>query len=206
MGILMLYLFLSILAPATLLGVWMPSDDALTKLVEGNKRYMNETLKYANRSNERRTSSVEGQSPFAVILACSDSRTAPEIIFDQGIGDLFVVRVAGNVAGPVEIASIEYGVLALESSLVVVLGHQNCGAIQAVLAGQTQDIEPVANLIAPSVAKKNLSLEAATKINAQHFAKIVSKNPVLAQKIKDKRLKVVAGYYDFNSGKVEILE
>ena len=91
------------------------------------------------------------QKPFAIILGCSDSRVSPEILFDQGIGDLFIVRVAGNVAGPVELDSIEYAALYLKSSLVLVLGHENCGAITAVLDGQTKEIEHVADLIAPAI-------------------------------------------------------
>lgn len=201
-------LFLFLILPFALTAGWIPPDESLDKLVQGNKRYVNQTLKFANRSTERRLQNIEGQTPFAAIVACSDSRGSPDIIFDQGIGDLFVVRVAGNVVGPVELASVEYSVLALESSLVLVLGHQNCGAVQAVIAGNTKGIEPVAELIEPAVslAKKKGAplLEAAIRENALRFAQILRNNPLLAEKIESGRLKVYGAYYDFNSGKVEI--
>ena len=129
---------------------------------------------------------------------------------NQGIGDLFIVRVAGNVSGPIELDSIEYSVLYLHSSLIVVLGHENCGAVKAVLHGQTKDIEAVAELIEPAAKKtkdqtKN-RLESTIQMNAKMVAALLRKSPVLSRFIKEKKLDIVAGYYDFHEGKVKILK
>lgn len=197
-------------APLVLFADWVSPDQALEKLLEGNRRYVNEAPKFTNRSAERRLSTIEGQSPFAIVVACSDSRGSPDIIFDQGIGDLFVVRVAGNVIGPIELASIEFATLYLKSSLVLVLGHQNCGAIKAVLEGKSKDFEPVADLISPSVTavkqRERPTLEAVTKENSIRFANMLRQNPILAKEIADKHLKVLGAYYDITTGKVEILK
>lgn len=188
---------------------WIPPDKAIENLMQGNIRYLNETLQFSNRSHERRVETISDQKPFAAIICCSDSRGSPEIIFDQGIGDLFVVRVAGNVVGPVELASLEYSAVFLESSLIMVLGHQNCGAIKAVLDGNTKDIEPIADLVAPSIEhtknRTGVHLENAIKENVFHFVQVLQENPVLADLIKKERLKIVGAYYDFNTGKVELL-
>jgi carbonic anhydrase len=104
------------------------ADEALARLVEGNKRFVEMKLTHPEQDIACRTTLAKGQQPFAVILGCSDSRVPPEVIFDQGLGDLFVVRVAGNVADDIGIASIEYAVEHLGSRLIVVLGHERCGA------------------------------------------------------------------------------
>jgi len=183
----------------------LPSEKALENLIEGNKRFSTDQSVHPDRTTERRQETAALQEPFAVIVGCSDSRVAPEIIFDQGIGDLFIVRVAGNVVGPVELDSIEYSVLYLHSTLVVVLGHENCGAVKAVKAGQTKDIEAVAKLVEPAVKKtKDESLEASIKMNVQMVVEQLKKSPVLAELIKQKKLGVVGGYYNFQDGKVTI--
>jgi carbonic anhydrase len=187
----------------------MTPKQALKQLVEGNTRYKQEKLLHPNRSKEARICSANGQNPFAIILGCSDSRVSPEIIFDQGIGDLFVVRVAGNVVGPVELDSIEYSALYLKSSIIMVLGHQNCGAIQAVINGQTQDIEAVASLIAPSLelarTQKGSLIENTVKDNVLYVVDMLKKSPSLAKLIKEKKIDVVGGYYDFQTGAVELV-
>ncbi|MGH2612755.1 MAG: carbonic anhydrase [Rhabdochlamydiaceae bacterium] len=187
----------------------MNPAQALKQLVEGNNRYKQERLLHPNRSKEARICSVNGQNPFAIILGCSDSRVSPEIIFDQGIGDLFVVRVAGNVVGPIELDSIEYSALYLKSSIIMVLGHQNCGAIQAVINGQTQDIEAVASLIIPSLelarTQKGSLIENTVKDNVLYVIDGLKKSPALAKLIKDKKIDIVGGYYDFQTGGVELI-
>lgn len=179
---------------------------ALKQLVEGNQRYMQGKVLHPDQSKERRERTIEIQKPFATILGCSDSRVSPEILFDQGIGDLFVVRVAGNVVGPVELDSIEYSVLYLGSSLILVMGHENCGAIKAVMAGTTKDIEAVASLITPALEMHSGgSLEDAIRDNALHVTQQLQKSPALAKFIQQGRLAVRGAYYDFVSGKVELL-
>ena len=105
--------------------------EAYKTLLEGNRRFVGSTREHPNQDADHRTSLVPGQTPFAVLFGCSDSRLAAEIIFDQGLGDLFVVRTAGHVAGPEVLGTIEYGVGPLNAPLVVVLGHDSCGAVTA---------------------------------------------------------------------------
>ncbi len=106
-------------------------EEALQMLKEGNKRFVDNNQANNDLSETRRNELVEGQEPFAVVVACSDSRVVPEHAFDQGLGDIFVVRVAGNILDPAEIGSVEYAVDHLDSKVVVVLGHQSCGAVTA---------------------------------------------------------------------------
>ncbi|MBP7075115.1 MAG: carbonic anhydrase [Rhabdochlamydiaceae bacterium] len=182
---------------------------ALKKLMDGNNRYKHEKLLHPHQTKEARIASATGQTPFATILGCSDSRVAPELIFDQGIGDLFVVRVAGNVVAPVELDSIEYSVIYLKSSIILVLGHENCGAIQAVIQGQTQDIEAVASLITPSLelarTQEGSLLENTIKDNVLHVVDELKKSPVLSKMIEEKKINVVGGYYNFYSGAVKLI-
>ncbi len=185
-------------------------EKALERLLTGNQRYVENHLTTADLSAERRTTLTDIQEPFAVILGCSDSRVAPEILFDQGIGDLFVVRVAGNVVGPVVLDSIEYSALYLHSSLILVMGHQNCGAVAAVLKGTTKDIESVAALIKPAIDEAKTQpgdqLENAIKDNVHHMVQQLRASPSLAKLVAEKKLGIVGGYYDFRSGRVKIID
>ena len=183
---------------------------SLERLIQGNQRFMTDTSTHPDRTAERREELTAKQEPFAAILGCSDSRVSPEILFDQGIGDLFIVRVAGNVVGPIELDSIEYSAIYLHSSLIVVLGHEDCGAVKAVMAGQTKDIEAVASLIEPAVKKAEKQpgnrLENTIKSNVDSVVEQLKKSPALQQLIKEKKLLVVGGYYNFHSGKVEFFQ
>ncbi len=187
----------------------LSSQAAFKALMEGNKRFISEKSLHPDRLKERREETAEKQEPFAIIVGCSDSRVAPEILFDQGIGDLFIVRVAGNVVGPLEQDSIDYSALYLHSSLIMVLGHENCGAVKAVLEGTTQDIEAVAKLIEPAVKKidgrPGDKLEPVVKANVQAVVEQLKKNRVLSKLIEKKSIAVVGGYYNFHTGKVEIV-
>jgi len=120
--------------------VGLTAEEAYERLREGNARFLSDTLEGAGRDEARRAMLADRQHPFAVILCCADSRVVPEITFDTGIGDLFVVAVAGNVASRSTIASIEYATAVLETKLIVVMGHQNCGAVAAAVAGA--DVSP----------------------------------------------------------------
>jgi len=184
------------------------AKESLSKLLQGNDRYVKELLVHPNRSQERREEVSQAQYPFAVIVGCSDSRVSPIIVFDQGLGDLFEVRVAGNVVGPIEIASVEYAALHLHSSLIFVMGHENCGAVKAVLANQTQDIEPIAERIQAAInaipgAGKG-SLEMAVKANVIATVKQLRENPGIAKLIKENKIRVAGGYYHLETGKVEL--
>lgn len=188
----------------------MTPDEGLERLVDGNNRYTQDQFISPDRTQERREEVVSVQKPYAIIVGCSDSRVSPEIIFDQGIGDLFVVRVAGNVVGPVELDSIEYSAAVLGSVTVLVLGHENCGAVRAVLANQTKDIEAIAELMEKGIAPfRNDQADAvsnAIKANARAMAAYIKTTPILGALIKDGKLKVYPGYYNLKSGKVDILD
>ena len=161
---------------------------------------MGDELIHPNVSSSRREEILKLQKPCTVIVGCSDSRVPPEIVFDQGLGDLFIVRVAGNVVGPVELDSIEYAIKQLGASLVMVLGHESCGAVTAVLDGKTEDIEDVANLIKPAI-KHAKGVESAVKDNVRWIVRHL-KNTSL---IKAKKVECVGAYYHLGSGQVEIL-
>lgn len=183
----------------------IPPSDALQRLIEGNERYMEDELIHPDRSSDRRMEISEKQKPFATIVGCSDSRVAPEIIFDQGLGDLFIVRLAGNVVDGVGLDSVEYSIKYLGSSLVLVMGHESCGAITAVVDGQTADIEKIAELVKPAV-KTMKNIEEATKANVLWTVEKLKKAQLIKRLIEAKKLDVVGAYYHLGTGMVEILE
>ena len=168
-------------------------------------------MEHPNRTAESRLAVVSKQEPFAIIVGCADSRVSPEIIFDQGIGDLFVVRVAGNVIGSLELDSIEYAAIYLHSSAILVLGHENCGAVNAVVNGTTKDIESVAELIEPAVREARAKtpdnvLVNSVKANALRMRDFLRNTPTLKKLVEGKKLDVQAGYYHLQTGAVEILQ
>lgn len=190
-----------------------PAKKPLEKLIEGNQRYVNSTTVCHEDWTAKRSALLENQKPFAVIIACSDSRVPPEIIFDQTLGALFIVRVAGNIVDDFAIGSIEYGVNVLGANLVLVLGHSNCGAVEAALKGMKFDnhIQEVVNAIQPAVAAtKGLSgnlLEKTIKANVIMVEeKLKSSRPLLAKLIENGTLHITGAYYHLESGKVEFLD
>lgn len=203
----LVYFFL-ILGP-TLLHALNPSE-AFDKLMQGNERFRKQKNLSEPQMQKQRKATAAAQSPFAIIVACADSRVSPEILFDQGIGDLFVVRVAGNVIGPFELESINYAAKYLGSSCILVMGHENCGAVDAVVQGQTADIPFIAQLIKPSVVKtrankENNQLLQATKMNAQAMSDFLKQSPIIANLISQGKIDVRAAYYNFQTGAVEML-
>jgi carbonic anhydrase len=198
--------------------VGLSADEALELLRLGNSRFVNGTPQHPYQNQERRTlTASEGQKPLAVVLACSDSRVPVEVIFDRGIGDIFVVRVAGNVAGVDEIGSIEYAGDHLGAPLLVVLGHSKCGAVTAVAenAPLHGSMPALGDKIKPAVekaAKDNpgLSGEAlvgpAIKDNVwQAMEDLFHQSQIIRDRVKAGQLKVVGALYDIESGKVEWL-
>lgn len=177
---------------------------ALEKLKTGNRQFVNNRTIHSMHE-KRRLSTKKRQKPFAVILGCADSRVAPEIIFDQGIGDLFVVRVAGNVTDPVVLESIDFAVAALDSVIILVLGHANCGAVDATLTGNDQLIPEIAKRIEPAIQHAE-DLEDAVKMNVLYVVQELEKNSLLKERVHSGRLEVVGGYYDFRSGTVQFLK
>jgi len=188
---------------------------ALKQLLAGNARFVAGKSMHPDLGVERRRSLAGGQHPFATILGCADSRVAPELIFDQGLGDLFVIRVAGNVVDDMVLASIEYSVIHTGSPLVMVLGHERCGAVTAAvqaLAGKDDEenrdtkIGVLAEAIAPSVkaapADAPDKVEAAVILNAQRAAHQVLASRPLAERVRQGRLAVVSARYDLDDGRV----
>ena len=186
-------------------GFGQTPSEALQRLIDGNRRYAQDKPLHADHSTDRRNTLLQGQTPFAAIVSCSDSRVTPEIIFDQGAGDLFVVRVAGNVAGPIELDSIDFSAKVLGSSIILVLGHESCGAVKAVIEKDTADIQQVAALIRPAV-KKATDLETAIKANVQYTVASLKKSPLLQRLMEEKKLECVGAYYNIKTGVVEILK
>lgn len=186
-------------------------EKAIQRLKEGNVRFQHDDQTLCLDINAlRRLEIIQHQEPFAAVVCCSDSRAAPELVFDQGLGDLFVVRVAGNVVGPVELDSIDYATAVLGSCIVVVLGHENCGAVSAVVKGQAQGIPAVAKLIEPAVqqAKKEkgeFTLEKAITTNVMMTVKWLEETPVIKDLIRQKKVQVVGAIYHFKTGEVEFL-
>jgi len=187
--------------------------DSLERLKQGNERYVNSTTVCQEDWSAKRVALAGSQEPFAIIVSCSDSRVPPEIIFDQTLGHLFIVRVAGNIVDDFAIGSIEYGVSVLGAKLIVVLGHTNCGAVDAALKGMKFDnhIQEIVNDILPAVAatkgKPGNPLELATKQNVRNVEETLKKSrPVLAKLFGEGILKIEGGYYHLETGKVEFLQ
>ena len=193
----------------------MTPDAALARLMEGNERYQKGVAKRHDFIAQREAL-VTGQNPYAAILGCSDSRIAPEYAFDSGRGDLFVVRIAGNFANPEAIASFEYGVEVLKTPLVLVLGHENCGAVKSTITSiQDKTTLPghLPSLVAaltPAVkavaGQTGDQLENAIKENVRLTVETLrSATPLLSAAVNDKRLKIVGGIYRLKDGAVELI-
>lgn len=184
-------------------------DAALQALMDGNQRYLGGQLKSLNEDlSILQAKTAEKQEPFASVLSCADSRVPVELVFDQSIGQLFVVRVAGNVTSPEIIASLEYGVAVLGTKAIMVLGHGNCGAVKATIAGKAVpgQISALYAPIRPAVDAAGDNLDAAIDANAKIHASLLSEaSPIIAEAIKDGKLKVVSARYDVASGKVSLL-
>ena len=188
------------------------ADEALKRLVDGNKRYILGKLMHPNQTRVRRGEVEGGQHPFAIVLGCSDSRVPPEVIFDQGLGDLFVVRVAGNIADDAVLGSIEYAAEHLHVPLIMVLGHGSCGAVAATIKGGelAGHLPGIVDAIRPAVEKakgqQGDAVSNAAKANIQIVVdQLRSCKPVLAPLVRSGDLKVAAAFYDIGSGQVELL-
>lgn len=179
------------------------SEEALQMLKEGNGRYRANKMSGKADYAESRKALAGGQKPFAVVLCCSDSRVVPEIFFDQSLGDIFVVRNAGNVVDEVVLGSIEYAAEHFGSSLVAVVGHSRCGAVTAAFEGGElpRNIQSIADRIAPSAARGS-SVDEAVRINAKEMAGQVRSDEI----IRHLGVRVEAAYYDIVTGEVSWLQ
>jgi len=183
------------------------ADAALAKLKEGNARFSGSKVSEGKPTAARRAETAQAQHPFAIVLGCADSRTAPEIVFDQNIGDLFVVRTAGNLIDDHALGSIEYAVAHLGTRLIVVLGHERCGAVKAALESDhapghieslVRDIQPA---IKATKGKPGDALAAAVAENARQVAAQIKAKAELGDLTKEVR--IVSAVYDLDTGKVE---
>lgn len=206
-------------------------DEALQKLMDGNKRYVDNQMTGSKMSDAAaRASLATSQKPYAVVLTCSDSRVPPEIIFDEGLGKIFVIRVAGNVPDPIVLGSIEYAAEHLGSPLVMVLGHERCGAVSAAVGAKgkstgSANIDAIVKAIAPTIkpavnnceackgekkcadTKKEAFIECVVEGNAKSVAaSLTKKSKILKHLVAENKIKIVSAKYDLDDGAVTILK
>jgi len=186
-------------------------DAALQKLLEGNQRFTRHQPQYPHQSHVRMLELAQVQHPFATVLSCADSRVPVELLFDQGIGDIFDIRVAGNIATPETVGSIEYAVALLGTPVVLVLGHERCGAVTAAVKNELLpgEIGSFIKAILPAVDQvKGLSgdvVDNAVIANVHYQIERLKRSPVLTERLRSGDLKIVGGRYDLDTGTVKIL-
>jgi carbonic anhydrase len=206
-------------------------EDALKSLMDGNQRYVENQMTGSKLCDlTTRTSLSKSQHPYAIILTCSDSRVPPEIIFDKGLGEIFVIRVAGNVPDPIVLGSIEYAAEHLGSPLVMVLGHERCGAVKATVDARgnstgSRNIDAIVKVVAPAVkaaakdcqackddkkcadTRKEEFVECVVDANAKIVAaSLTKKSKILSHLLHEKKIKIVAAKYDLDDGKVTLFK
>jgi carbonic anhydrase len=197
--------------PAPPMGPPSMADLPWKRLLEGNKRFVSGKVTHPDQSMARIEEVSKEQKPFAIVLACSDSPAPPEVVFDQGLGDLIVIRTAGEVASDVELGSIEYAVDHLGVPYLVVMGHRDCSIVDETLKGGDlpANIEAVAAQIRPAVEAarfmKGDLLDNTVRENTKNMVKKIQDTPALAMAISEGRLNVKAAYYDSMTGKVSDL-
>lgn len=196
----------------------MTPVSALSNLTRGNERFVSGVTNGEHRDGARRRALASGQNPSTIILSCSDSRVPPELIFDQGLGDLFTIRVAGNVLGSAQVASIEYAIEHLGAKLVVVLGHESCGAVKAALASKPKvssgstDLDWLVGEIKPnlrgravaSIGDNDLNIRQPVMANVDAVTEqLTVRSHIISHAMGEGKLKVVRGIYSLESGKVD---
>lgn len=181
-----------------------------TRLVEGNQRFIADQLDGKLQNSIRRTELTQGQQPHTIVLSCADSRVVPELAFDAGLGELFVVRVAGNIANTDSIASMEYAVAHCGSKVIVVMGHQSCGAVTAAMNGGDNgyNLNHLLGQITPAIAasEADASVTDVVKKNAQLVKKdLIERSDIIGNAYKEGKIDIVPAYYSLETGKVEFL-
>lgn len=192
-----------------------PSDakSGLAELRAGNDRFVQSEMEHPNQDVDRRVTVASAQAPFAIIVTCADSRLPPELVFDQGLGDLFTVRVAGNVVDSAVLGSIEYAVEHLGTPLVVVMGHEKCGAVAAAVdvvdgaAPPSGEVASIVQQIVPAVEQAHAEgatdvLDAAVRINASRSADQIAAAHELADHVQSGALTIATAYYSLDEGRV----
>jgi carbonic anhydrase len=186
----------------------MTTSEVITRLKDGNRRFMEDRLEPKPMDSPRRAELVGGQKPWAIILSCADSRVVPEAIFNTGMGDLFVVRVAGNVANTSSIASMEYAVAHLGSPVLMVLGHQHCGAVIAAVQGGDDgpNINHLLAHIKPAMenAGEGATVDEIIRKNIEITAKtLLELSPIIKRAVEERELQIITAYYHLDTGEVE---
>ncbi len=191
------------------------AEDPLARLVAGNKRYVSGKLVHPNQGAKRRAALTSSQQPFATVLSCADSRVPPEVVFDQGLGDLFVVRVAGNVVDNQGIGSLEYAATVLDVPLIMVLGHSRCGAISSAINAKPGDqvsagIASLIEAIRPAVLavkdRPGDMLANAVRANIAYVVgQLKAAKPTLESLASQGKVKIVGAHYDLVTGVVEVI-
>ncbi|MGB0806588.1 MAG: carbonic anhydrase [Salibacteraceae bacterium] len=181
-----------------------------SRLKEGNDRFVNDKLEGKLQNSNRRGELTGGQNPYAILLSCADSRVVPELTFDAGLGEIFTVRVAGNVANTSSIASIEYAVAHIGCKVIVVLGHQSCGAVTAAMAGGSNghNLNHLLAHIAPAIAAntENAQVDDVVKTNAELNAQdLQERSAIIKGAVEKGELKIIPAYYNLDSGRVDFL-
>ncbi len=188
----------------------MKRQQVIERLKAGNARFVEDKLDGKLKDKDRRLSLVNGQKPYAVILSCADSRVIPEVAFDTGLGELFVIRVAGNVANTSTIASIEYAVSSLKTEVIIVLGHQSCGAITAAMKGGDYgyNLNHLLAHITPAIneAGDGASVDKVVKLNADKTVRaLLKRSEIINDAFSTGNLDVIPAFYNLDSGKIDIV-
>ena len=187
----------------------MEIKEIINRLQEGNQRFTNDALENKLKNQPRRDELTNGQQPHTIVLSCADSRVVPEHAFDAGLGELFVLRVAGNVANTSTIASIEYAVAHCGSKVIVVMGHQACGAVTAAIVGgdNGDNLNHLLAHINPAIeACNSTDVTTVVKKNAELTAiELTTKSKIIGDAVKAGNVKIVPAYYNLDSGKVDLL-
>jgi carbonic anhydrase len=191
------------------------ADQALQRLMDGNKRYVANKSIDLNESESRRVEVAAGQKPFATIFSCIDSRVPPELVFDRGLGDLFVIRTAGQVVDSAVLGSLEFTVAEVHVPLVMVLGHENCGAVKATVETVAANVKAEAEInylvegIRPAVEKvhgqSGDEIDNVVRANVELVVDRLKESPILSEAIEKSALKIVGARYDLNTGAVELI-
>ncbi len=181
------------------------ADEAKSRLIEGNRKFVTDDHYNADISKQKLQTLKKGQNPYAVIITCSDSRVIPELIFSAEFGELFVIRIAGNVIDSHQLGSIEYASEHLGTKLIVVLGHTNCGAVGAVLGGETHGyIRYIADSIRGAIGTETNEYKACC-LNVKHSCKMIEESLKIQKEEAEKGLKVTGAVYDIETGQVEFI-
>ncbi len=189
----------------------MTSEQVLSRLQEGNDRFVADKLDGKLQNSARRGELTSAQDPYAIVLSCADSRVVPELAFDTGLGEIFVVRVAGNIANTSSVASIEYAVAHIGSPVIVVLGHESCGAVTAALQGgdNGHNLNHLVSHIVPAIASApdGSSVNDVVKENARLTAReLQDRSPIIRKAVEEGKVKVVPAFYNLHSGRVDLLD